>query len=241
MKWPPQFTTQNEELLFVGLCILAGLLLISFVRIFLLLRQRRKLAERMQKLEKQILDQQHSILAIRSDANAWRGEMQRQFDAFRAESAKRIDEADLRAAGTSNRLEIAAEQHERRVFELQASLDAARRMCAELPAAKARIIELEKLLASSAGTGVMNGSPALSHEKLQGLAAATKAVSSPNSLPMLPSMETLQTQPVVETATPGGPAADSVWQLQQRNTELQRALLLARRRKPVDRAKARGR
>jgi len=214
MKWPPQFTSQNEELLFVGLCILAGLLLISSVRILLLLRQRRKLAERMQKLEKQIIDQQHSILDIRSDANAWRGEMQRQFDAFRAEAAKRIEDADLRTASTSNRLDIAAEQHDYRVFELQASLDATRRLCAELPAAKARIIELEKLLANSAGTCVMNGSPALSHEKEERLAMATKAISSPNSLPMLPSMETLQAQPMVKAAALGGQAADSVWQLQ---------------------------
>jgi len=241
MKWPPQFTTQNEELLFVGLCILAGLLLISFVRIFLLLRQRRKLAERTPKLEKQILDQQQSILDIRSDANAWRGEMQRQFDAFRAESAKRIEEADLRAAGTSNRLDIAAEQHERRVFELQASLDAARRMCAELPAAKARIIELEKLLASPAGNGFLNGSHALSHEQLEDLAAATKAVSASSSLPMLPSMETLQTQPTAEIVTSGSAERDSFIQFQQRNAELQRALLLALRRKPADRAKSRGR
>jgi hypothetical protein len=86
MIWDIKLTTQTEELLFVSLCIVTGLLLISFVRIWVLLRQRRKMAEREHKLEQQILDQQKTILDIRSDANAWRGEMQRQFDAYRAHS-----------------------------------------------------------------------------------------------------------------------------------------------------------
>jgi len=88
MNWNLKFATQNEELLFLDLCILAGLLFIGFIRIILLLRQRGKMMERTEKLEKQILDQQQSILSIRSDANAWRGEMQRQFDAFRAEATR---------------------------------------------------------------------------------------------------------------------------------------------------------
>lgn len=236
-----KLTTQNEELLFIGLCILGGLLLISFVRIILLLRQRRKMNERADKLERQILDQQKNILDIRSDANAWRGEMQRQFDAFRADAAKRIEDSDLRTASATNRLDIAGEQHERRVFELQASLDAARRMCAELPAAKARIIELERLLASNAPATPLNGSHVPSPEHMQELAAATRAVSTSGGLPMLPSMETLQTQPVTEITAPPSGDVESLNMLQQRNAELQRALLLARRRKPADRAKTRGR
>lgn len=236
MNWDFKLTTQTEELLFVSLCIVTGLLLISFVRILLLLRRCRKMAVREQKLEQQILDQQKTILDIRSDANAWRGEMQRQFDAYRADAAKRLDEADLRAAGTQNRLDIASEQHERRLFELQASLDAARRMCAELPAAKARIIELEKLLVSGPVEG-LNGQHAFSPVEIEELAAATKAVSTPG-LPMLPSMETLQTQPAPAEASESD---DSLSLLRQRNAELERALLLARRRKPAARAKDRKR
>lgn len=236
MNWPLKFTTQNEELLFVSLCILVALLLFSFVRIILLLRQRRKMMERSERLEKQILDQQKSLLDCRSDANAWRGEMQRQFDAFRADAANRIEDADLRTASVTNRLDIATEQHERRIFELQASLDAARRMCAELPTAKARVIELEKLLSGTTASLVQNGSHAPSPEEMEELAAATRAVSTCGSLPMLPSMETLQTQPSTEAA-----GSDPIAQLQQRNMELQRALMLARRRKPADRAKTRGR
>jgi hypothetical protein len=237
MNWNLKFTTQNEELLFVVLCILAGLLLIAFIRIILLLRQRRQMQERSEKLEKQILDQQKSLFDIRSDANAWRGEMQRQFDAFRAESAKRLDDADVRAAGTLNRLDIATEQHERRVFELQASLDAARRMCSELPSAKARIIELERLLAGASPAAFQHEAPSFCEEQMEELAAATKAVSGHGSLPMLPSMETLLSQPSAAEPAPD----ESVSQLQQRNAELQRALILARRRKPATRAKPRGR
>lgn len=236
MNWDIKLTTQTEELLFVALCIVAGLLLIAFVRILLLLRGRRKMAERTEKLEQQILDQQKTLLDIRSDANAWRGEMQRQFDAYRADAAKRLDEADVRAAGTLNRLDIATEQHERRLFELQASLDAARRMCAELPSAKARILELEKLLSDGPAEG-LNGHHTFTQDEIEELAAATKAVSTPG-LPMLPSMETLQTQPgAVEVAGED----DSLCQLRQRNSELERALLLARRRKPAARAKDRKR
>ncbi len=94
MNWKLKFATQNEELLFVVLCILTGLLLISFIRIILLLRQRRHMEERSGKLEKQILDQQKSILDIRSDSNAWRCEMQRQFDAFRADATKSCDDPE---------------------------------------------------------------------------------------------------------------------------------------------------
>lgn len=240
MKLPFTFASQNEELLFVGLCILAGLLCISFVRILLLLRGGRKLAARSEKLEKQILDQQQTLLDIRSDANAWRGEMQRQFDAFRAESAKRLEEAGGRSTGMNRHLEAAVDTHRRRVEELEQSLEEARRMGAELPAANARILELEKELAGSL-VGAPNGTKSFTPQQMASLAAATKAVSGPASLPMLPSMEALQSLPAADALKPSVSPFDSVAQLQQRNSELQRALLLARRRKPADRARSRNR
>lgn len=240
MKLPITFASQNEELLFVGLSILAGLLFISFVRILLLLRRGRKMAARSEKLEKQILDQQQTLLDIRSDSNAWRGEMQRQFDAFRADSAKRLEEAGGRSAGMNGQLEAVLDTHRRRVEELEESLEAARRIEAELPAAKARILELEKELAGSA-VGTPNGTKGFSPQQLASLAAATKAVSGASSLPMLPSMEALQGLPGMDATKPICSTPDSLTQLQQRNSELQRALLLARRRKPADRAKSRTR
>lgn len=88
MNWKISFSSEDERVLMVGLVILIGLLFIAAVRILLLLRKVRKMAERAEKLEKQILDQQRMILDVRSDANAWRGEMQRQFDAFRADASR---------------------------------------------------------------------------------------------------------------------------------------------------------
>ncbi len=94
MKWNLKFASQNEELLFVVLCIVIGLLFIAAIRILLLLRRLQMMGRREEKLEKQILDQQKVILDIRSDANAWRGEMQRQFDAFRADATKWCDDPE---------------------------------------------------------------------------------------------------------------------------------------------------
>ena len=94
MKWNLKFASQNEELLFVVLCIVIGLFFIAAIRILLLLRRLQKMVRREEKLEKQILDQQKLILDIRSDANAWRGEMQRQFDAFRADATKWCDDPE---------------------------------------------------------------------------------------------------------------------------------------------------
>jgi hypothetical protein len=76
------------------LCIVIGLFFIAAIRILLLLRRLQKMGRREEKLEKQILDQQKLILDIRSDANAWRGEMQRQFDAFRADATKWCDDPE---------------------------------------------------------------------------------------------------------------------------------------------------
>jgi hypothetical protein len=95
MKWNFKFASQNEELLFVTLCIVIGLLFLAAIRILLLLRRVSIMHNRADKLEKQILDQQRIILDIRSDSNAWRGEMQRQFDAFRAESTRWRGEQEL--------------------------------------------------------------------------------------------------------------------------------------------------
>jgi hypothetical protein len=87
--------TPNEEMLLLGIAVIFGLLFISAVGILLLLRKVRKMGDLAEKLESQILGQQKRILDIRSDANAWRGEMQRQFDAFRAESSRWCAEQEV--------------------------------------------------------------------------------------------------------------------------------------------------
>ena len=212
-------TTQLEQLFVVGLCILAGLLLISFIRIFLLKRSLRRLDEERLKVESELAAQQQEVVTLRQDSQAWRTEIQRQFDAFRSDATRRYGEAELRTQDIQKRSDTAVEKHERTVFELQTALEAARRMCVELPSAKSRIMELEKLLQSAPAAPVVKPMPAA---QLESIAAAAKSVA---TLPMLPSFEACNVpEPVDSTPT------DELSQLQQRNSELQRALLLARRR-----------
>lgn len=78
------------------LSIVGGLLLISMIRILFLLRTNKRLRESAEKMEKQVLAQQHQILSVRQDSNAWRGDVQRMFDAFRAEFSKRLEESEKR-------------------------------------------------------------------------------------------------------------------------------------------------
>ncbi|MGV3661205.1 MAG: hypothetical protein ACO1TE_13545 [Prosthecobacter sp.] len=91
----PQITFDVPTLKLI-LSIVGGLLLISMVRILFLLRTNRRLRESTAKMEKQVLTQQGEILAVRQDSNAWRGETQRMFDAFRAEFSKRLEESEQR-------------------------------------------------------------------------------------------------------------------------------------------------
>ncbi|MCF7784906.1 MAG: hypothetical protein K9N47_02230 [Prosthecobacter sp.] len=80
----------------LSLAVVGGLLLIAMVRILFLLRTNAKLRQSTSKMEQQVLSQQQAILSVRSDSNAWRGEMQRMFDSFRAESSKRLEESEQR-------------------------------------------------------------------------------------------------------------------------------------------------
>lgn len=91
----PQITLDVPTLKLI-LSIVGGLLAISMVRILFLLRTNRRLRESTAKMEKQVLTQHGEILAVRQDSNAWRGETQRMFDAFRAEFSKRLEESEQR-------------------------------------------------------------------------------------------------------------------------------------------------
>jgi len=90
----------------LSLTIVGGLLLISMVRIVFLLRTNSRLRESTAKMEQQVLNQHHEILSVRSDSNAWRGELQRMFDAFRAEFSKRLEESEQRYQDIQQRCEI---------------------------------------------------------------------------------------------------------------------------------------
>ncbi len=88
--------TLDIPTLTLALSIVSGLLLLSMIRILFLLRTNRRLRESAEKMEKQVLTQHGELLAVRQDSNAWRGETQRMFDAFRAEFSKRLDESEQR-------------------------------------------------------------------------------------------------------------------------------------------------
>lgn len=96
----------------LGLTIVGGLLLISMVRIVFLLRTNARLKESSSKMEQQVLNQHQEILSVRSDSNAWRGEMQRMFDAFRAEFSKRLTESEQRYQDVQLRCETAVKPAE---------------------------------------------------------------------------------------------------------------------------------
>ena len=80
----------------LSLAIVGGLLLIAMVRIVFLLRTNSRLRESTAKMEQQVLNQHQALLSVRTDSNAWRGELQRMFDSFRAEFSKRLDESEQR-------------------------------------------------------------------------------------------------------------------------------------------------
>ena len=90
----------------LSLTIVGSLLLIAMVRIVFLLRTNSRLRESTSKMEQQVLNQHQEILSVRSDSNAWRGELQRMFDAFRAEFSKRLDESEKRYQDIQQRCEI---------------------------------------------------------------------------------------------------------------------------------------
>ncbi|MCB1275766.1 hypothetical protein [Prosthecobacter sp.] len=89
----------------LSLSIVGGLLLLAMVRILFLLRTNNRLRESTAKMEKQVLIQHQEILSVRQDSNAWRGELQRMFDAFRAEFSKRLDESEQRYKDARERCE----------------------------------------------------------------------------------------------------------------------------------------
>ena len=90
-KLPPEL-----QPLIIPACIVVGLLIIAMIRIVFLLRTNRRLMIQQEKMEQQVLNQQRDVIQVRQDSNAWRGSMQVQFDAFRAESSRRLEDSEMR-------------------------------------------------------------------------------------------------------------------------------------------------
>lgn len=96
----------------LSLAVVGGLLLLSMVRIVFLLRTNARLRDSASKMEQQVLNQHQALLSVRSDSNAWRGELQRMFDSFRAEFSKRLDESEQRYKEVQHRCETAVKPAE---------------------------------------------------------------------------------------------------------------------------------
>ncbi|MDB6140077.1 MAG: hypothetical protein JWO94_3149 [Verrucomicrobiaceae bacterium] len=109
-KLPPEL-----QPFIIPVCIIAGLLIIAMIRIVFLLRTNRRLMAQQEKMEQQVLNQQRDVIHVRQDSNAWRGALQVQFDAFRAESSRRLEDSEMR-------YDQATKQHESRIAEMQALL-----------------------------------------------------------------------------------------------------------------------
>ncbi len=126
---------------------MAVIFLAALIRVWLLRRVEEKLLKTKDKLEAQVIAQQKDLMQVRSDANAWRAEMQRQFDHFRHMASDQLKVEETR-------FDNLLSKSRQREHELQATLDIARQMCAELPSAKARVMQLESLLGVDAGEGL---------------------------------------------------------------------------------------
>jgi hypothetical protein len=131
--------------------LMAAFFFAAMVRLWFLRRAEAALLKNKSALEKQVLTQQKDLMQVRSDANAWRAEMQRQFDLFRHMASDQLKVEESRFDNLLNKSR--AREH-----ELLAELEIARRMCSELPSAKARLLQLESLLGIDSGEGL----PALS-------------------------------------------------------------------------------
>lgn len=129
----------NDQQMYVfAMSFVAAIFVAAMVRLWLVRREEERLLKNKEALEKQIVIQQKDLMTVRQDANAWRTEMQRQFDLFRHMASDQLGVEEKRF----NELLSKTRQRE---LELQTALDIAKQMCAELPVAKARIMFLESL------------------------------------------------------------------------------------------------
>jgi hypothetical protein len=87
------------------------------------------------RLEDQIVSQQHDLIRTRETASAWRLEMQRQFDAFRADSSKQLTDAEQRAAASQQHLDETLKRSWKTESDLRQSLERALKLAGDEPEA----------------------------------------------------------------------------------------------------------
>lgn len=202
------------------------LFLAAMISLWLLRKNEAKLLRNKDALEKQIIQQQRDLLAARQDANAWRAEMQRQFDLFRhmASDQLQVEEKRFDDLLTKSR---EREQH------LQMSLDIAKQMCVELPGTKARLMQLESIVGLDGGEHLSaepSPPPAargFSMAQLPDLDGANLTAPAPEAALVPAVIETTQ-------APESSPEIEAeLRHLQQQNSQLQQALTAARLRSRI--------
>ncbi|MBN8419928.1 MAG: hypothetical protein J0L73_13500 [Verrucomicrobia bacterium] len=120
--------SQDIQVWLMGLSIVAGLFLISLIRIYRLSRSNHRLRLENAKMTKQTVLQQMEVTSIHHDAMSWRAKTQRQFDALRSEFSHRLQQADQ---GGLHALKGLDEAHKKslsealaKISELEAALGA---------------------------------------------------------------------------------------------------------------------
>jgi hypothetical protein len=208
--------------------IMAVLFIAALIRVWLLRRTESKLLKNRDALELQILDQQKDLMNTRQDANAWRAEMQRQFDLFRHMASDQLKVEE-------KRFDDLLQKSREREHQLQTTLDITKQMCVELPGTKARLMQLESIIGLDDGNHLSAVStpsasaPSFNMAPMPDLdeVASTAQITSPAEAPEPAITESANT-PVVADAI-----QIEISQIQQQNTQLKQALAAARLRSRV--------
>lgn len=205
--------------------IMAVLFIAAMVRVWLLRRTESRLLKNRDVLEQQILHQQKDLMSTRQDANAWRAEMQRQFDLFRYMASDQLKVEE-------KRFDDLLQKSRDREHQLQTALDITKQMCVELPGTKARLMQLESVIGIDDGAHLSAASPQSAIEPslrmapvpdLDGTVSPAEVVE-PAEMPELPLAE----------ITPDSQLSDTLQtelrHMQQQNSQLKQALSAERLR-----------
>lgn len=203
--------------------LMAVFFIAALVRIWLLRRHEEKLLKKIDSREKQILTLQQDLILYREETNIWRTEMQRQFDLFRSTASQHLDVEQ-------KRFNVLMTKSRDREHQLQTSLDIAKQMCMELPATKARLMQVESMIGLDAGEG-------LNKEALP----VNQPARSKLAFTLLPDIDsTPEAVPQLETSPPAAQTTvtpdhreelqTQLLHLHQQNQQLQQALTASRLR-----------
>ena len=206
--------------------IMAVLFLAAMISLWLLRRTEAKLLKNKEALENQIVQQQQDLMTVRQDANAWRGEMQRQFDLFRHMASDQLKVEE-------KRFDDLLQKSRDREQHLQTSLDIAKQMCAELPGTKARLMQLENAIGLDSGEHLsFSADPVPS-----AIEPAFRMAPVPDLDQEKPDSTAKVVEPPAQVETINEPTTDQhsneateLRHLQQQNAQLQQALTATRLR-----------